>query len=68
VTPCKQFAAIVSLTIAHIGCLFSVLVDRHQLSFLGSSPESKISTPEFDSDPATRRRIRQAGQCPIARA
>jgi hypothetical protein len=56
-----------SLTIAHIRCLFSALVVREQLSFLGSSPESKISAPEFDSDPAIRR-IRQAGQYPIALA
>jgi hypothetical protein len=56
-----------SLAIAHIGCLFSALVDRDQLSFLRRSPDSKISAPEFDRDPATRR-IRQAGQCPIALA
>jgi hypothetical protein len=57
-----------SITIAHIGCLISALVVPEQLSFLGASPESKnLSAPEFDSDPATRR-IRQAGQYPIALA
>jgi hypothetical protein len=56
-----------SRTIAHIGCLFSALVDPDQLSFFGPSPDSKIPAPEFDRDPANRR-IRQAGQCPIALA
>jgi hypothetical protein len=56
-----------SITIAHIGCLISALVVPEQLSFLGASPESKISASELDSDPATRR-IRQAGQYLIALA
>jgi drug/metabolite transporter (DMT)-like permease len=43
--------AIGSLTIAHIGCLFSVLVGRRQLSFLGPSPDSKIPAPEFAVTP-----------------
>ncbi len=46
--------------IAHIGFLFSGLVDDGQLSFFGRSPDSIISAPEFDLDPATRR-SRQAG-------
>jgi hypothetical protein len=54
-----------SRAIVHIGCLFSDLVDRRQLSFFGNSPDSVISAPEFNRDPATRR-SRQAGQCSIA--
>jgi hypothetical protein len=53
------------VAIAHIGFLFSGLVDLSQLSSLGPSPDSMISAPEFHRDPATRSR-RQAGQCSIA--
>jgi hypothetical protein len=52
------------VAIAHIGFLFSGLVDLSRLSSVGSSPDSMISAPEFHRDPATRRR--QAGQCSIA--
>jgi hypothetical protein len=51
--------------IAHIGFLFSDLVDDRQLSFFSRSPDSIISAPEFNRDPATRR-SRQAGQRSIA--
>jgi hypothetical protein len=54
----------VARAIAHIGCLFSDLVDAGQLLFFGRSPDSIISA-EFNRDTATRR-SRQAGQCPIA--
>jgi hypothetical protein len=48
---------------AHIGCLFSDLVDRRQLSFLAGSPIRKIKNiaPEFNRDTAPRR-SRSAGQ------
>jgi hypothetical protein len=50
--------------IAHIRCLFSVLVDPWRLSFFGTSPDSIIFiAAEFASrDPAIRR-SRQAGPC-----
>jgi hypothetical protein len=56
-----------SRAIAHIGCLFSDLVDDEQLSLFGRSPDSKnfSAPPEFNRDPATRR-SRQAGQRSIA--
>jgi hypothetical protein len=54
-----------SRAIAHIGFLFSDLVDPYQLSFFRLSPDSIVSASEFNRDPATRR-SRQAGQCSIA--
>jgi hypothetical protein len=50
---------------AHIRCLFSGLVGKSLLAFFRASPDSTIQ-PEFNSDPAARRR-RKAGQCPLAR-
>jgi hypothetical protein len=48
--------------IAHIGFLFSWLVDAGQLSFFSHSPDSlHLCAPSSKRDPATRR-SRQAGQ------
>ena len=63
--PMLTGAAEPRVAIAHIGCLFSGLVDRPICRFLAASPDSIISASEFNCDPAICR-SRQAGPCSIA--